>query len=280
MRLLRSLEAQQTDGKFTISIVICDNDKLQSAKSTIEQFAGSSSVPIRYFVEPRQNIALARNKALANAQGDLVACMDDDEFAPDDWLLTLLRVCQSTGADGVIGPVKPLFDDATPKWVVRSRLYERSTYPSGPLRDWRRGRVNNILFKRDILSSVAEPFNPKFRTGEDYDFIRRMMENGRTFFWCNEAAVSEEIPAVRWRRTFVFRRHMLQGATAAGHPGSGGWDIMKSVVAVFTYLIVVPAAFILGQDKFMVVMAKLSWHLGKVLAALGVNLISDAYVVE
>ena len=41
-----------------------------------------SGCRVKYCVEPRQNIALARNKALQNAEGDLIAFIDDDEF-PD-----------------------------------------------------------------------------------------------------------------------------------------------------------------------------------------------------
>lgn len=279
-RLLQSLRQQQTNGEFTCSIVICDNDELESARSIVEDFRSSSSMPVTYCVEPRQNIALARNKAVANAESDLIACIDDDEFPPDDWLLTLYRALQKTGSDAVIGPVKPYFDDAAPKWVAKSRLYERATYPTGPLGDWRRGRVNNILFKREILSSVIEPFDLRFRAGEDIDFVRRMMENGKTFFWCNEAAVFEEVPAVRWRRTFILRRLLLLGTCAAGHPNCGGLEVLKSVVAVPVYITALPVAFFLGHDKFMVLMAKVSYHVGKVLGALGINIITDAYVVD
>ena len=35
----------------------------------------------------KQNIALARNKAIENAKGDFIAFIDDDEFPLDQWLL-------------------------------------------------------------------------------------------------------------------------------------------------------------------------------------------------
>jgi succinoglycan biosynthesis protein ExoM len=279
-RLLQSLQEQRTDGQFTCSVVVCDNDESASAKDVVEEFAASSRIPTKYCVEPQQNISLARNRALEGAEGDFVACLDDDEFPPSDWLLTLFRALRNTGVDGVIGPVKPYFDAKAPKWVIKSRLYERTTYPTGPLGDWRRGRVNNILFKREILASTTEPFNPKFRAGEDIDFVRRMMENGKTFLWCSEAAVFEEVPAVRWRRTFILRRLLLLGTCAAGHPNCGGWDVAKSIVAVPLYLAALPISFIFGQDKFMVLMAKISYHIGKVLGVMGVSVIRDAYVVE
>ena len=279
-KLLRELDGQKTDGTFTFSILIADNDRLESARSVVEKFAASSRVPVKYCVEPLQNIALARNKAMANAEGEFIAFLDDDEFPPADWLITLLRACTAAGVDAVIGPVIPHFDDSAPKWVVKSRLYERASYPTGPLGEWRRGRVNNILFRKEILSSLKEPFNPEFRAGEDIDFVRRLMENGKRFMWCREAAVLEEVPGVRWKRAFMIRRSLLQGTSAARHPTCGARDISKSIMAAPLYVLILPLALLAGQDKFMILMVKICYHLGKLLGVTGINVIKDAYVVE
>ena len=90
-RLLEELGGQDTSGLFTYSIVVADNDYLQSAKPIVDDFTATSSVPIKYCVEPRQNIALARNKAIENVNGDFVAFIDDDEFPTKRWLLTCSR---------------------------------------------------------------------------------------------------------------------------------------------------------------------------------------------
>src|SRR5580700_7943958 len=79
-RLLDDLGGQDTGGLFTYSIVVVDNDHLRSAEPVVSVFAAASAIPIRYCEEPRQNIALARNKAVENATGDFVAFIDDDEF--------------------------------------------------------------------------------------------------------------------------------------------------------------------------------------------------------
>ena len=66
LRLLQALERQQIGEEFTFSVVVADNDSAESARESVEQFSRRSSLRIIYCVEPRQNIALARNKALAN----------------------------------------------------------------------------------------------------------------------------------------------------------------------------------------------------------------------
>src|SRR5450755_1272078 len=119
-RLLKELAAQDTQGLFTFSIVVADNDELQSAKSAVFDFAAQGSVPIKYCVEPQQGIALARNKAIENASGDFMALIDDDEFPTKDWLLNLLKTCEEYQVDGVLGPVKRHFDGEPPAWLVKS----------------------------------------------------------------------------------------------------------------------------------------------------------------
>src|SRR2546422_606876 len=83
-RLLEELSRQNTGGLFSYSIVVTDNDAASSAKSIVERFHAGVSTEITYRVEPEQNIALARNRAVANARGDFIDCIDDDEFPEQD----------------------------------------------------------------------------------------------------------------------------------------------------------------------------------------------------
>src|SRR5690348_286540 len=66
-RLLEDLAKQQTDGCFSYSIVIADNDSMRSSEATVSEFAATASIPVTYCVEPRQNISLTRNRAIANS---------------------------------------------------------------------------------------------------------------------------------------------------------------------------------------------------------------------
>src|SRR5262245_23641049 len=106
-RTLDALREQDTEGLFTYSIVVADNDRLESARQMVTSFAGSTSLAVTYCVEPEQNIALVRNQALALASGEFVALIDDDEFPNRDWLLQAFKACNQPGVDGVLGPVRP-----------------------------------------------------------------------------------------------------------------------------------------------------------------------------
>ena len=76
-------------------MVVAYNDHRRSAKQVVSEFAATSSIPVFYCVEPEQNIALARNKALASSRGDFVAFIDDDEVPGKDWLWNLLKTFYS-----------------------------------------------------------------------------------------------------------------------------------------------------------------------------------------
>ncbi len=265
---------------FSYSIVVADNDHLQSAESVASNCAATSAIPIKYCVEPRQNIALTRNKAIENSSGDFVAFIDDDEFPTTRWLLALFKTCLEYQADGAVGPVKRHFDEKPPEWVIKGNFYERPTYATGMVVDWGKGRTNNLLFKRRIIAADAPTFRPEFRTGEDQDFFRRMIQEKRVFIWCNEAVVYEVVPPTRWKRTFMLRRALLQGTAAVLHPNFGARDIAKSVVAVPAYIAALPFAFVWAHHRFMSLLIKLFDHVGRLLALMHINPIKEPYVTE
>ena len=277
-RLLRELDHQQTQGLFTYSIVVVDNDYLESARTAISEFMATSTTRITYCTEARQSIALARNKAVENAEGDFVAFIDDDEFPSRRWLLSLFNACETYHVAGVVGPVMRHFDEQPPKWLLKGSFYERPTYKTGLVIDWTKGRTNNLLVRRAIIGRETQPFRPEFRTGEDQDFCRRMMERGHVFIWCNEAIVYEVVPPTRWKRSFMVRRAMLQGTASTLHPTFGAWLIAKSLIAIPLYTVALPAALVFGQHRFMTLLIKLCDHIGRVLSGIHINPIKEPYV--
>jgi len=77
-RLLDSLERLKLPTGVRVEIIVVDNDYNASAASIVLS-RSSSLEPIHYCVEPRRNIALARNRALVEASGEWILFIDDDE---------------------------------------------------------------------------------------------------------------------------------------------------------------------------------------------------------
>jgi glycosyltransferase involved in cell wall biosynthesis len=279
-KLLEELGRQMTEDLFSFSIVVADNDRLESAKPLALEFGKNSPIEVRYCVQPEQNIALTRNRAIENVCGEYVAFIDDDEYPVQDWLLTLYKACLQYKVDGVLGPVKPDFEEAPPAWVVKGKFHERPGYPTGFVIDWRKGRTGNVLLKRDLFNEEPTPFRPDFLTGEDQDFFRRMIERGHKFIWCDEAVCFETVPSIRWKRSFMIRRALLRGKISLAHPTSRARELGKSALAVPAYVLALPFLFLMGQHKFMAYLVKTCDHVGRLLAFVGIDPIKDKYVTE
>jgi len=275
-RLLEGLGGQDTSGLFTYSIVVADNDHLRSAEAAVLDFAATSKIAVRYCVEPRQNIALARNKAVENASGDFVAFIDDDEFPADDWLCNLYKTYVAYGVDGVLGPVKPYFEIEPPGWVMKGRFFERPAHATGYKLTWSETRTGNVLFRRNILNGADTRFRPEFGTGgEDMDFFRRMMQKGCGFVWCNEAVVHEAVPSSRWKRSYLLKRALLLGSNSAKHPKDRIRSAAKCLIAVPCYTVALPILAVFGQHLFVGYLSKLLYHTAWLLAFLGLPLVTQ-----
>jgi len=274
-KLVNGLQHQGTDGLFTYSIVVVDNDYTRSAEQTVEDLRRHSSVPIRYYNEPEQNIALARNRAVANAKGDFIAFIDDDEVPSANWLTDLYKACADFHADGVLGPVVPSYEGETPKWVVRGKFHERPTHRTGEVLHWRNMRTGNVLLRRSIFDNGERQFRREFGRGsEDTDFFRRMTAKGFRFVWCGEAPVYEAVPAERCTRSFLLRRALLRGRA----PYFTTVDFVKSAIAVPLYTVALPFLLAAGHHLFMKYLIKDFDHLGRLLALCGIDVIKENYV--
>jgi succinoglycan biosynthesis protein ExoM len=271
-RLLREIAGQESANSFTFSVVVTDNDSTQSARDVVERCAKDLGLVTTYTVEPERNIASARNTALANATGDFVVFIDDDEFPVRGWLLSLFRTCEAYGVAGVLGPVKPHFDLQPPRWLIKGGFYERPSHPTGFRMSWQECRTGNVLFRRCILPTSEAAFRQEFGTGgEDQDFFRRMIQSGHQFVWCDEAVAYETVPASRWGRRFLLSRALLRGRNSLRHDEGQFRNLLKSVVAVPTYTLALPVLLLAGHHLFMRYLVKLTDHLGRLLAAIRLN---------
>jgi glycosyltransferase involved in cell wall biosynthesis len=275
--LLFKLADQETAAIFTYSIVVADNDAEQSAKTIIEEVKALSGMRIKYCLETEQNIALARNKAVANAQGDFIAFIDDDEFPPNNWLLMMVQECVHRGAAGVLAPVRPFFESTPPEWLVKGRFCERPEHPTGYVLTWRETRTGNVLFRRDIIEGLDQPFRPEFGNGgEDQEFFKRMIEAGHTFIWCNEAPVYEVVPPERWKRGYMLRRALLRGQNERHLVNARA--VFTSLIAVPLYTLLLPFLVPAGHHWVMRYLIRLCDHAGRLMGLMGLRPLGTKYI--
>jgi glycosyltransferase involved in cell wall biosynthesis len=265
--LLEKLQSLKTDGLFSYSVIVVDNDYERSARNVILDIQNQSLIPIEYYSELPKSIPLTRNRAVQASRGNFIAFIDDDESPVDDWLLHLYTACYIYAADCVLGPVRPFFEEEPPKWITKGKLFERPSYTTGRVLDWDETRTGNVLMKRSIFNDPDNLFSPAFTHGEDKDFFRRLGKKGFTFVWCDEAPVYETQPPERFKRNYFFRRALLRGSIALKHQDHKTVPILKSAIAFTIYTAFLPLLFILGQTLFMKYLIKDCDHLGKLLSA-------------
>lgn len=229
--LLDSLVAQSFSRSF--EIIVVDNDPKAGASEIIDRARmHHPAFTIRYAVEPRKGISFARNTAASLAAGGFLAWIDDDETAAKDWLELLWTMRLLNDADGVFGPVVPVFPEGSPPWARRSGLYDRPRHVTGTIVDARHARTGNALVKVDWFRAFATPFDTRLANtgGEDYDFFARIQRQGAIFQWCDEAIVYELVPFERQQPKWMLERR-LRGSVNywRAHPSSAASKTVKAL---------------------------------------------------
>lgn len=254
--LLESLTRLKVEERIFVRIIVVDNDRNESARETVDFFRENTKVPVIYAVEPAQNIALARNRGVAIATGELVAFLDDDEFPEENWLQNLIDAMTKYGADAVFGPVVPIFPDSAPKWIREGGFFDRPRFPSGRPVDI--GRTGNVLIRREILVKWGLPFDETYGLtgGEDAEFFRRLKNAGHLLVWCDTAVVFEAVPESRLRVSYIAVRAFTGGQAFASLEQKGGrvvrakW-LVRRVTLLATSIVLMLIALPFGR-KFSV----------------------------
>jgi len=206
--LLRALEDQNLK-TIQLRVIVIDNDRARSAEAVAEKFLQSRRFELLYDVEPEQNIALARNRGLANSRSSYIAFIDDDEFPVESWLQALLHCMVTYRADIVFGPVFKRLPDDAPSWA--KACFYTARRPTGEKVSF--GGAGNVLMARHVLAGDGMWFNPAFGLtgGEDTDFFYRQFLAGRSLTWCDEAIVTEPVAPGRLTLRWVWQRGFRGG---------------------------------------------------------------------
>jgi succinoglycan biosynthesis protein ExoM len=281
--LIANLQHQTTENLFTYSAVIVDNDVNRSAEKTVQQWQTQSTIRIDYYNQPEQNIALTRNKAVDNAAGDFIAFIDDDEFPEATWLLNLFKTLQRYKADAVLGPVRPYYVDGTPKWLIKSKLCERPSYPTGTRLPGRETRTGNVLLSKSMFQNPGDRFDPAFgRTGsEDTNYFRMMEKKGRVYVWCEEAPAYETVPPERWTTDYYTTRSFRIGGMAGRRirrNHSIAYSLLflvKSTVYVIGTGLLIPVAWVLGKHVYIRIATRLVYNVGLMSSLAGKSMVHD-----
>jgi GT2 family glycosyltransferase len=183
---------------------------------------------VRYVREDRPGLDAARNRALGEADTEIVAFSDDDAVPDPGWLRALLRNFDHPLVLGVTGLTMPLELEtwAQEEFERVSRFgrgFSRIVFDStthDPVRAGAIGTGANMAFRRSVLDLVG-PFDDALdagtltRSGGDYDMFSRVLTAGFRMIY-DPAALS-------WHRHRRTRDELRQTIYGYGVGISAAW---------------------------------------------------------
>lgn len=227
-RTLASLTAQTMPAEEWETVVVNNN----STDDTADMFARFAASPegrrldIRMVDEPRQGLSWARNRGLAEAEGEIVVMIDDDEEV-NPGFLTAYRDFFATHPKAVAtgGPMRARYDEGRPRWMSHyTEALAASTIDLGPrVRPFPRGRYpigGNMAFRREVFGRVGVFDTTLGRTGqallggEEKNIFGRIAADGGEIWWVPSAPVDHIIPSSRLTNAHFRKLSRMVGHTA------------------------------------------------------------------
>ena len=209
-QILPALMSQARTLDPPAAVMVVDNDPAGSAERIVRACA-TEGVDVTYVHEPEPGIAAARNRALTECTRDLLVFIDDDERPTVGWLRRLVDVYLRDRPAGVVGPVAPEPVHEPEPWILAGDFFERerrATYTEVTT-----AATNNLLLDVAQVRELGLTFDRRFGLsgGSDTLFTRQLASLGGRIVWCDDAVVTEVIPASRLTRDWVLRRAYRSG---------------------------------------------------------------------
>ncbi len=225
--------AEQQFPRDHFEVLVIDNNSTDHTRDVVAGFARAYPAP-RYIRETQQGLDYARNRAIAEARGEIIVFGDDDILVQPDWLaqmaVPLIADAGTRRIGAVGGEVIPVFPDGLPDWVREWHAPLAFRPDTGPVEARHSPMGANLAFpvwvfeKLGRFHTALDRAAGNYFSGGDSEMIRRVRDAGYEVWFSPGAAVQHQMPASR--TTFRYaRRHAFDSARSrvidrAGQPGA------------------------------------------------------------
>jgi glycosyltransferase involved in cell wall biosynthesis len=241
-------------------LIIVDNGSTDSTKEIIASF--KSRLPLSYAFEPILGKSVAQNTGLLNVAGDLVVFTDDDALPRPDWLLQMRASADSQPSFSIFGgSIIPHWEVPPEDWILKLEgsilAITDPAWEEGPIAAPRVFGPNmavrsEVLKAGYVFDASLGPVGPRYRMGEDTDFVQRIGNAGFRAWHCKRAVVAHMIRRDQMKKEWVLRRAVPSGRANYRREFSDSAGSPTLLLGVPRYIIreILTQAIRLGHAKF------------------------------
>ena len=199
-------------------IILVNNNSTDDSEEKCQQFVTKfPDVNLRYCTESKQGLSFARNKGIAESNGDILVFLDDDVVVKSDYLKNIksnLDNIPDLMAFG--GKITPRFEAGhPPKWLNRW-MYSLISATNSPDKAQKYGKRKypigaNMGFRRQCLEKSGY-FNTELgRTGnillggEEKDIFLKIKALGMEIYYFPDVEIEHIIPESRTTEGYIER---------------------------------------------------------------------------
>ncbi|GGK91568.1 glycosyltransferase [Mangrovihabitans endophyticus] len=204
--LTRCLDSLLDQAYPDFRVLVVDNAPVTGATAAAVAAAARRG-PVDYLREPTPGLSFARNAAVAAAPGEILAWIDDDEYADPNWLAEVARaLADHPDADVVSGVIVPAELESTAQlWFEQFGGHSKG-----------RGFTPDVFSPATAhRQSPLYPL-PPFGTGANMTFRPGVIE--RIGGW--DTALGAGTPAMGSEDTLAFTQVLLGGGTIVYQPSA------------------------------------------------------------
>jgi len=206
--------------------LVIDNGCSDGTAELLAQYPWPTGWHVRVVREEELGLSNARNRAIAEARGEYVIFMDDDETAESDWLCAFERLIRAKDPDAFGGRIRVLFEGTRPPWLkdeLLGFLGELNRHAGiAPLTDRHTSFYGGNFGVRKSTCHHVGGFNPMLGRkgtdntgGEEVDFYRRLLDADFKVWWTPEAVIHHRIQSAKLRRAYFLDLHYRMGRMEA-----------------------------------------------------------------
>ncbi|MDZ7693140.1 MAG: glycosyltransferase [Balneolaceae bacterium] len=174
------IDAQK--GDFDYEIIVVDNAQHHAPPEFIKSLS-----KIILVHEPKPGSYSARNTGASNASGKYLAFTDSDCIPDENWLVNAKTCFDTENCDLIGGRIDIFKEDMGGEWAY---IYEKNiAFPQS--QNVPKGKaVTANLFVKNMVFKQVDGFDSSLKSGGDWDFSTRAVENGYKLIYAEEVAVS------------------------------------------------------------------------------------------